>query len=226
MKYNNHKKVPEKRNLDDIRNKFMNIVDTANNMYYTISNINPSSTAIYDADRSMKTTNTKPFDIKDKHRFTEIQRELRRAEQFLNDAQAEGFNYKEPDPNKWSKMFGNQYKAQYGQSYSPSLNDEYAKLSFEAYRRVESDMAAQIEAYGSDTLIQYIYDYIDITPSLLFMNEDDRIENIKLKAQQMIIDMYNNKVQGSIDELKLGSEEYGILQSSKSAQDLRNKLNW
>ena len=87
-------------------------------------------------------------------------------------------------------------------------------------------MAAQIEAYGSDTLIQYIYDYIDITPSLLFMNEDDRIENIKLKAQQMIIDMYNNKVQSSIDELKLGSEEYGILQSSKSAQDLRNKLNW
>lgn len=215
-----------KRNLNDIRAKFASISNTANDLYNTLSQINPSSQAIYDADRSMKSSNVMPFDLSDKKRFREIQRELRRAEQFIRDAKAEGFSKNEVNPARWAKKFGNQYKKEYGQSYSPELNDTFANMAFEAYRRVESDMAAQIEAYGSDTLIQYLYDFIDITPSLMFMSEDDRIESIKLKAQQMLIDLASEKKASAELELTIGSNEYGLLQSSKSSKEFRSKLKW
>lgn len=218
------KKKIKRVTLAPIREKFRKLVDKANALYSEVSEKHPGAISLYDANRTMSKRNQIAFDLDNAKRFREIRREVRRAEQFIRDYDAE-VGQLEPDPSRWAGKFGNQYTKEYGKSYSPDLNDDVAKMAFEAYRRVESDLAAQIEAFGSDILIQYLYDYIIINPSLYFMDDKMRIEKIKLDAQEFLVNKYKENIQRARGEL-VDQREYGILQSSKTARDFAKAIKW
>lgn len=221
------KKSKKKRSLSRVRETFRTTIELAQRKYEELANsshvIMP---AVYNAERTKSKNSEQVFSIDDKHRYREIQREVRRAEQFLRETASDDYDMLDERYKKAQSAdhrFGGDFNAQFGVSYEASIIDsDYAQKAFDLYHMVESNVSR--EAYGSETLINAIYDMI-IDDSKNFSIDEFYLEKKKLALINFLNEKYLAENAKADLELLHQDSEYGILQKSKTSKEFYLNLS-
>lgn len=192
------------------------------------------------------------FSIRDQKSFRDIQREAARIRAFLTSDTSElkgaemytnrinniyhgaftreGANKKDPNAAKWSEVKGNR-----GRNYDTSrVSEGRAKLAFKIYREIEEyDQALIIGegAYGSDTLIEQIYEMIaqnkffGLSKLEKTALEGEVISEMRTRMREYVYRQnpsYKRNREYTMQEW--GYTDLAGVMSAKSNQDFR--LNW
>ena len=215
------KRESKKHSLEPIREKFRKMIEAAQSKYDEL--VNSSHTlmpAVYNAERTKSKNALQVFSIDDKHRYREIQREVRRAEAFLREVSSDDYDMLDKryqQARTADHRFGGDFKAQFGVSYEASIiNDDYAQKAFDLYHMVEANVSR--EAYGSETLINAIYDMI-IDDSNNQSIDEFYLEKKKLALINYLNEKYLAENAKADLELLHQDSEYGALQESKSSKE-------
>lgn len=211
----------KRHSLEPIREKFRKMIETAQSKYDELVNSSHNlMPAVYNAERTKSKNALQTFSIDDKHRYREIQREVRRAEAFLREVDSDDYDALDKryqQARSADHRFGNDFKAQFGVSYEASIVYEgYVQKAFDLYHMVEANVSR--EAYGSETLINAIYDMI-IDDSKNFDIDESYLERKKLALINYLNEKYLAQNAKADLELLHQDSEYGILQESKSSKD-------
>lgn len=206
--------MPRKNSLDELRSEYAALMQDAQERYNYMKANNLETPALWEVERTQKKQFVEGFSLEDKHSFRELRREIVRAENFLKDSTSSTFGAKDfmirEGAKQYSKAFGNQWKEQYGVSYDKSrIDDEKAKQAFKLYHQLASEIQENIKQYGSENLVNALYDQVVQNWS----NPFDREE----KMEKLRLDMYNY-LQGTVLQREARAkyernfdEEYGIL---------------
>lgn len=214
----------KRRNLSEIRDKFRSLIKAAAEKYDELVNsAHEIMPAVYDATRTKSKNADDIFSIDDKHRFREIQREVRRAQKFLREVSSDDYDTLDYRMNNYTKLhrFGGDFKDAFGESYDTNvIQKDLAEVSFDIYHRVESDLPRDVLNFGSENLINAIYDMV--------VAENGSGETYIAQKQLQLVDylreLYLEKGIRADKELMHQESEYGLLSESKSAKDFYLKL--
>lgn len=221
-----------RRTLDELRTEYSSLIEEAQERYNYMKANQLETPALWEVERSQKKQFIEGFSLEDKHSFRELRREVVRAESFLKDSTSSVFGAKDfmirEGGKQYSNSFGNQWKEQYGVSYDKSrIDDEKAKQAFKLYHQLASEIQENITQYGSENLINALYDQVVQNWS----NPFDR----EIKMEELRLDMYNY-LQGTVLQREARAtyertfdKEYGILnigrlKESKTRADYYIKL--
>ena len=194
------------------------------------------SEAYQKAMRSARQGSDEVFSIEDKHRFRELKREASRLTAFLSDPEISSkiVNYNDKVRSAMEEhgiSFQNQ-KASFAESGNRfNVDDqERMKLALRIFRDIASTETAVIgkEAYGSDNLINLIYDELEgYDPE---MNEEDSLY-IQKKAHDIafasIQEYKYNTLMGFLDgsPREARSSDVNIVESIKKSQSAEEFYN-
>lgn len=216
VKKNTHRKLKpkskaRKRPLDEVRKEFKELekLSMARVKLLRQSNRLKQSFAYQKAKESQPNTGKYRrhlFDISDTKSYKDIQREIGRMKEFLNDMTStpEGVDWslKELEiVKKYGGAFGNQWKAQTGLTYDPSRIDaEYLRTAGKIYRMMEDVKGAyglvyDEGGYESDTTFASIYDMVVKRNILLDENGNPLDRRMQERAEDTLMDILTKLVE-------------------------------
>ena len=165
------KKAKKVSKLDPLRSSLRVLVSKANIAISRLkkAGVLEQSRAYQEAMRSASSNATALFSVDDKHRFRELKREAARLQAFLSDSEIEphivSYNAEANKAiDKHNISFSNQKEAFAATGFRFNVEDEERmKFALRIFRDIASTETAAIgkDAYGSDNLINLIYDTLE-----------------------------------------------------------------
>lgn len=239
------KKQKEKRGkvskLDPIRAEFRSLVERANRL---ISQLAGSSGGLASSPTYIHlfgetgAQEMQQFNIDDKHRFREIRREMNRVNEFLTaeDNTEKGTEYANKimtaiDKHQLSFQHQN---IENGNVRFANKDQDRIKFAMQIYRRIIETESIAIGKgkgqFGSDNLINLIYDELENYNPNLPQDEKDTLEKNLLEFGYDVVDQYKrNSLFGFLSGSPNSGEEVGIveqLKKSRTADEFFDRNPW
>ncbi len=219
------RKKTKRHDLSKIREKFRGIVAAAAKRYNELVNSSYDLVpAVYNAERTKSKNAEEVFSIDDKKRFREIQREVRRAKEFLRETESDNYevlNARYENARSDPHRFGGDFKEAFGESYNThEVNKEFAETSFAIYHAIESEISRDVAQYDSENLINAIYDMVEEEQGF----GDDYVAQKQLQLVDYLREKYLARDAKADKELMHQDSEYGLLEESSSAKDFYLKM--
>lgn len=232
-----------KRTLDPLRDQLNVLVEQANNMYIEQRELGINSRAAMEAERTLNKAGKEHFQKtfmpfnSDLHSQREIKRELSRVMNFLSDytSTTEGGVV---EARQASGLFGGQWRKMGMAGYDEEhVTKAEADMVFDIYHRLLEDQGGWqrlfgyfkavnpgIIDYGSDQLINAIYEMVQNQDSI-YVPEDMDVEGaIRARANDIVNNMIDNYMKISL--LQRSGTDYGAIEDPEDAKRRKAIYEW
>lgn len=238
------KKSTTRKSLNPAREKLNVLTQEANRRYWALREQGITTRAIMEAERTLTqshkvkyfNTNLEMFSSNLKS-TAEINREIARTMAFLNDPTSLAKGDENFKSEMYEGLFGGQWRENGGQGFDPSRVDpKDAEMVFDIYHRVIEAgggwdrvigffklMSPGIIDYGSENLINNIYDMVQNKGAIQAVTGIDDIEGAILqRTMEMLDEMV--KLYDSLNDLQEQGNDYGSILTKKELET--NKAYW